>query len=864
MANIYSKEVFLKDYQASTYLIKAIDLAVDLYENYALVTSMLYIEKNPISKQPITTLVLNGEEQELLSISLNSKQLEPTKYQQTENSLSIYDLNTNKFSLLIKTKIKPQENTHLSGLFKSGNIFCTQCESQGFRRITYYLDRPDIMAKFTCKITAEKAKYPVLLSNGNLIEHGDVDALRHFVLWQDPFAKPCYLFALVAGDLIAVEDHFLTKSARLVTLKIYVEHVNLTKTQHAIQALKKAMAWDEEVYGREYDLDIYMIVAVNDFNMGAMENKGLNIFNAKYVLADPQIATDQDFAHIDVVIAHEYFHNWSGNRVTCRDWFQLSLKEGFTVFRDQQFSEYLSQSASTRIEQVKILTTKQFSEDAGSMAHPVRPESYQEIDNFYTVTIYEKGAEVIRMLHTILGVDLFRKGTDLYFARHDGEAVTIEDFVKCLEDVSGIDLTQFRLWYSTAGTPEVVVTEEYNDLSKEYAIKFVQKSSTAMHIPIRMALLDANGNNNSESILQLKELEQTFVFSDMSQQPVPSLLRDFSAPIKLQTNLSDDKLMFILQHDNNDFNRWDAGQKLMRKQIMLALVEYVNSGKMVLPEKILDAIQYILKNSRINKGIKALFLQLPSLEEIITSTNLAEPDVIYQVRQNIVLQIGVKFSDLLHESYQELITNNRYSYTVDAVDQRTLKNVILQYLLCIQDAQALHAAEQQYNTADNMTDVMAVLQGITHLNVSLKEKLFNNFYSKWQHEPLVVNKWLQVQAISESDTALLQVQELLVHKSFRLSNPNNVYALIGGFCGSNLLHFHAKDGSGYKFLTAQILTLDAINPQVAARMIVPFTKFANYDLARQNMIKHNLQQLAAYKQLSKNTAEIVHKSLGTA
>ncbi len=655
-----TKMVYLKDYMPPEYLIEKVELDFDLQPNLTTVKSILSVKKNPLGTSNTKQLVLNGENLILKDIILDKKQLKATDYVLTNETLTLSNL-PDSFTLRIVNEINPEANTALSGLYKSSGNYCTQCEAEGFRRITYFLDRSDVMSKFTVTLHADKREYPVLLANGNLIAQGSESPTRHFATWEDPFLKPCYLFAMVAGDLVCAQDHFVTMSGRLVKLQVYVERPNLSQTAHSLEALKKSMYWDEQAYGREYDLDIYMIVAVNDFNMGAMENKGLNIFNSKYILASPQTATDSDFEHIDIVVGHEYFHNWSGNRVTCRDWFQLSLKEGFTVFREQQFTQWVTESPVVRIDEVKGLITRQFSEDSGPLAHPVRPDSYMEINNFYTATIYEKGAEVIRMLHTLLGPERFRSGTDLYFARFDGQAVTTDDFVAALQEASGVDLIQFKLWYTQAGTPEVSVLEKYDAAAKRYTLTLAQHvpdtqgqdNKQPMHIPVTIGLLDDNGNDIPlrETVLSLTKQEQEFVFDEINAQPHLSILRNFSAPVKIKREVSDIELAFLLNKDNDDFNRWAAAQKLY-SNILLKLVDDVqNKRELVVPEIMQDTFGAILTDTAMNIRLKAELLQLPSTTLLIDTMQVADPDAIYTAKRFVATTLAQKFKRDLHDMY---------------------------------------------------------------------------------------------------------------------------------------------------------------------------------------------------------------------
>lgn len=869
-ASEHSKTIYLKDYLPTEYQINEVELDFELNPDVTTVKSQLKISKNPYSKTNEQQLILNGEQLVLKQIALNNKILTPADYTLTPETLTLKNL-PSEFTLQITTEIKPQENTALSGLYKSKTIYCTQCEAEGFRKITYYLDRPDVMAKFKVTIHADKRDYPVLLANGNLISSGNDGHARHFAIWEDPFKKPCYLFAMVAGDLVAVQDNFLTMSGRLVQLKVYVDRENLDQASHALAALKKAMAWDEKVYGREYDLDIYMIVAVNDFNMGAMENKGLNIFNSKYVLVSPATATDRDYAGVDLVIGHEYFHNWSGNRVTCRDWFQLSLKEGFTVFREQQFTQDITNSPVARIEEVKGLITRQFAEDAGPLAHPVRPDQYTEINNFYTATIYEKGAEVIRMLHTLLGVEKFRAGTDLYFSRFDGHAVTTDDFASALQEASGVDLTQFRLWYTQAGTPEVTVLENYDPHNKTYTLHLSQylpdtpgqSNKQPLHIPISIGLLDENGNDIriDTPVLSLTKPEQEFVFENINTKPHLSILRDFSAPVKLKRNVDAEELAFILAKDSDNFNRWFAGQQLYMNTILHLVADVQKGLELKLPDLLRETFAQILLDPNLNISLKAELLVLPSSQLIIDTMQPADPDAIYTVKKFIVTTLSAHLPKELHTMYETYHVYGMYKYTSEFAAKRTCRNTILGYITALKTPDAIALAELQYDKANNMTDKIAALANLASINCNQRIEALLDFYDSWSTNPLVVNKWLMIQATADLDDVLDQVKSLMKHPSFDIKNPNNVQALIGGFCVGNPIKFHASSGEGYKFLADVVLELNPLNPQVAARMLIPLTQWQKFDAARQKLMCRELIRIKQADNLSSDVSEIISKAL---
>jgi aminopeptidase N len=863
------KTIYLREYQAPHYWVDTVDLVFDLHDNYTEVKATLVCQRNTTIATDKAPFILQGEELELISIKLEGKTVSSDEYQLTSDTLTILSVPA-QFTVEIINRIYPDKNTQLSGLYRSKALFCTQCEAEGFRRITFFPDRPDIMAKFTTTIYADKKQYPVLLSNGNCVAKGSKEN-RHWVKWEDPSKKPCYLFALVAGNLVALEDHFVTTSGRLVTLKIYVEWENQDKCAHAMSALKKSMKWDEETYGREYDLDIYMIVAVNDFNMGAMENKGLNIFNSKYILARPETATDGDFQNIDSVVGHEYFHNWSGNRVTCRDWFQLSLKEGFTVFRDQHFSADITQSPISLIENAAGLRSHQFSEDAGPLAHPVRPESYVEINNFYTSTVYEKGAEVIRMLKTLLGWDTFRRGTDLYFERHDGQAVTTEDFVAAMESVSGQELTQFKLWYSQAGTPEIEAQEQYDQAKQEYHLTLSQKCRPTpgqpiklpMHIPIAVGLLDSKGSDllKHNEILSLKEKQQTFTFTSISEKPMLSLLRSFSAPVKIISPLTNEELSFLLAHDSDDFNRWDAGQKLSER-VILKLVKDVQEKK---PLKIdshwLQAHLAVLENTQLNRALKVEILSLPSTAYLIEMMKPADTDAVYAVKKFLLLEMAKAGKATFLKLYHENKLPNRYQYTTEDTEKRALKNLGLAYLLQMKEPEHIKLCMDQWLTASNMTDSFAALSILCDIDCSERKEALNSFYDRWQHDPLVVDKWLRVQAMADLPNTLETVQSLMNHPAFDISNPNKVYSLIGAFGGGNTVHFHHKEGKAYQFLADVILKIDPLNPQVASRMVGPLTFWKLFDTDRQAKMCAQLKRIQSTPNLSRDVLEIVNKCL---
>lgn len=881
--------IYLKDYQAPDYLIDHTDLTFDLFEDHAMVTSVLSMQRNPDSQSgrehgnSLPELVLVGDELELVSVALDDK---PYADFRVEDGFLKVTPTGKRFSLTTVSRIKPQENTSLEGLYKSNGMFCTQCEAEGFRKITWYLDRPDVMSRFTTKIIADQSAYPVLLSNGNDVERGELGHGRHYVTWQDPFKKPSYLFALVAGDLQHVEDHFTTMSGREVTLRIFTEAHNIDQCDHAMVSLKKSMQWDEEVYGREYDLDIFMIVAVDHFNMGAMENKGLNIFNSACVLASPETATDARFQRVEAIVAHEYFHNWSGNRVTCRDWFQLSLKEGFTVFRDSEFSADMNSRGVKRIEDVNVLRTAQFAEDAGPMAHPVRPESFIEISNFYTVTVYEKGAEVVRMIHGILGAEEFRKGSDLYFERHDGQAVTCEDFVKAMEDASGRDLGQFRLWYSQAGTPVLTISDEYDEVNKQYQLTIEQscpptpgqKEKLPFHIPVRIGLLDGEGEDlalNSVGdtclVLNVKEEKETFTFANIEERPLPSILRGFSAPVRVRYDYSRDDLLFLMEHDSDHFNRWDASQRLASGVIdeMVAAMEQGREGG--LDESLIKAFGTVISDgvspataqSSLDPAVKAEMLSLPSEASLAEQAVEVYPQFIHQARLQVKQAIAEAYKDTLTALWRSLSAGKPYRPVAEDIAERTLKNICLSYLTSLEDQGMLALARQQYYDATNMTDRFAALAAIINAGYqdrALIDDVLADFLERYRDDTNVMDQWLSVQAASPALGTLEHILALMQHEVFDATSPNKLRSLMGGFA-SNMKQFHRADGLGYEFLADQLLDLDKKNPQIAARLMTPLTRWRKFEPGCRARMRNALERIKAAPGLSSDVYEVVTKSL---
>ncbi len=864
--------IYRKDYQAPACFVREVFLNFILGEEHTVVHAKSLIHKNP-DIHGTENLFLHGENLELLHVTVNGGVLAEEHYQLHEKGITLLNV-PDEFVLEITTRIFPDTNTALEGLYRSSGNYCTQCEAEGFRKITYYPDRPDVMARFTTRIEADRKRCPVLLSNGNLVEEGSLADGRHFAVWEDPFPKPCYLFALVAGDLVYLQEEFVTGSGRNIDLRIYVEERNREKCDHAMLSLKKSMAWDEEVFGLEYDLDTYMIVAVDDFNMGAMENKGLNIFNSKYVLASRETATDQDYLGVEGVIAHEYFHNWTGNRVTCRDWFQLSLKEGLTVFRDQEFSSDMNSRAVQRIEDVRVLRSHQFREDAGPMAHPVRPDSYVEINNFYTVTVYNKGAEVIRMMHTLLGAEGFRRGMDLYFERHDGQAVTCDDFVAAMADASGVDLRQFSLWYSQSGTPELAITEEWQEESGHYRIEISQscpatpgqKSETKkpFHIPLQFGLIDKNGRDMKldTGIIELTERSQSFSFKDLPERPVLSILRGFSAPVKTKPWQDRGQLAFLMAHDPDSFNRWDAAFRYSESVILELCVVLQQKKEPLLDPLFLDAVERVLTDRSSDKSLLGMALSLPEEAYLAQQMDVIDPDALHGARGFVREEICRKLGSALRDVWQENRESKEYALSPEAMGQRRLKNVSLSYLLAPvkPQQQDIDRAVEQYERSTNMTDVVAVLAAISHCDVPEREALLADFSKKWQDDPLVMDKWFIIQAGSSLPSTLSEVKRLMAHPAFSMANPNKVRSLIGAF-GANHAAFHRMDGAGYAFLAEQIVCLNSTNPQIASRLTTPFASWRRYDERRQELMQKQLEQIMAQEDLSGDVFEMVRRSL---
>lgn len=858
------------DYRAPDYTITDIDLDFDLHADTTRVTAVSKVKRQGDAGAP---LVLNGEDVTLVSLQIDGQPWEA--YRQQDNQLVIDGL-PEQFTVTIVNDIHPAQNSALEGLYLSGEALCTQCEAEGFRHITYYLDRPDVLARFTTRITADKQRYPFLLSNGNRIAEGELDDGRHWVQWQDPFPKPSYLFALVAGDFDVLRDSFVTRSGREVALELFVDRGNLDRADWAMTSLKNSMKWDETRFGLEYDLDIYMIVAVDFFNMGAMENKGLNIFNSKYVLAKAETATDKDYLNIEAVIGHEYFHNWTGNRVTCRDWFQLSLKEGLTVFRDQEFSSDLGSRAVNRIDNVRVMRGAQFAEDASPMAHAIRPDKVIEMNNFYTLTVYEKGSEVIRMMHTLLGEENFQKGIQLYFERHDGSAATCDDFVQAMEDASNVDLSLFRRWYSQSGTPVLTVRDDYDAEQQQYRLQVSQHTAPTadqpqkqpLHIPLDIELYDPEGNVIAlqkdglpvNNVLNVTEAEQTFIFDGVAQRPVPSLLREFSAPVKLDYPYSDGQLTFLMQHARNDFARWDAAQSLLATYIKLNVAKHQQKQPLSLPLHVVDAFRAVLLDEKLDPALAAQILTLPTENEMAELFAEIDPEAIAAVHDAITRCLAQEMADEWLAVYR---ANRTDGYRVEHGDiaKRALRNTCLHYLAFGDAQQADTLVAAQFRQADNMTDSLAALAAAVAAQLPCRNELMTAFDERWHQDGLVMDKWFVLQATSPAADVLSTVRGLLQHRSFSLSNPNRTRSLVGAFASANPSAFHAPDGSGYQFLAEILSDLNTRNPQVAARLIEPLIRLKRYDAGRQALMRKALEQLKGLENLSGDLFEKISKAL---
>ncbi len=856
------KTIFLKDYTPAAFAVAHVDLHFALFEDKTVVTSTVQYRKNTDSQ--LTDLVLNGQDQTLVSVALDG---EAQDYALEEDRLTIAQPPAS-FTLTIVSEIDPAANTALEGLYQSGGTYCTQCEAEGFRRITFYQDRPDVLSTFTVRIEADEEQYPVMLSNGNLKDKGVMDDGRHFTVWDDPFPKPCYLFALVAGDLVRTSDQFITQSGRTVDLHIYVREGDETQCDHAMASLKKAMQWDEEVYGREYQLDLFNIVAVSDFNMGAMENTSLNVFNTALVLAQQETATDADFMSVEGVIGHEYFHNWTGNRVTCRDWFQLSLKEGLTVFRDQEFSSDLNSRAVQRIDDVDRLRKLQFSEDASPLAHSVQPDSFIEISNFYTTTIYEKGAEIIRMQHTLLGASDYRKATDLYFDRYDGQAVTCDDFVACMADASGRDMSQFFLWYKQAGTPTIEVASDYNAAAQRYTLTFKQSQPDTpeqtdkkpLHIPVSIGLLNAQGaETHATTVVELTEREQSVSFDKVADKPVPSILRGFSAPVKLTTDLTDGDLRLLQLHDSDGFNKWEAGQTLAMRNI-----------ERLMADKDTDVSQYIDDLGELiaqgmeadsDKALLARALTLPDNAVIAQNQAVIDPAAIDKAKTTIMKGIKRAHKSALAKLYKANQSDGEFSISPAAMGRRALQGVALEYLTATNGTGCASRAKAHYEQANNMTDRVTALFCLADSTKPERAEVFADFYERFKDYPLVVDKWFKLQAMANRKVIFDDFAALRAHPEFNIKNPNRVRSLYTAFSVLNPVKFHDPSGQGYDLQSDAIIELNAINPQIAARQVTPFREWKRYTPALQAKMQAALQKILDTPDLSNDVFELVSKSL---
>ncbi|MGX5202490.1 aminopeptidase N [Aliikangiella sp. IMCC44632] len=867
MTNASQPEVkFRKDYLPSQFLIKNTRLNFQLFDSHTLVHSELKFELNPLAtSKSIQPLKLDGVGLEIIALSLDGKALSSNDYDYDGKYLTITPP-SNQFTLTSQVKILPNKNRSLEGLYTSSGKFCTQCEAEGFRKITFYLDKPEIMSEFSVRIEADQNQYPLLLSNGNPVDRGELEGDRHFVEWHDPHLKPCYLFALVAGDLDCLEDTFTTMSNRSIKLQLFVDKGKLDQCQFAMQSLKESMRWDEEKYGREYDLDLYMIVAVSDFNMGAMENKGLNIFNTKYVLANKATATDDDFEGVERVIAHEYFHNWTGNRVTCRDWFQLSLKEGLTVFRDQQFSQDMQSAPVQRIDQVKIIRSAQFAEDSGPMAHPIRPDSYIEMNNFYTVTVYNKGAEVIRMMHTLLGESGFRAGMDLYFERHDGQAVTCEDFIKAMEDANQQDWSQFRNWYRQAGTPQLNVVLTPTS-ANSFKLKFSQTCPATpgqpekqpFVIPVKIGFINQQGQavefsvdddeKQLEKLLVVNQQEQSFNINADTENLIPSILRDFSAPVKLVYQYSQQDLAKLYAFDPNPFNRWDAGQTLM-SQVLLDSSEQISAPDL---QVISSGVKSVLGDNNLDNALKALAVQTPDLSSLISRSTQVDADKLFTKHLQLKTYLAKQLQDQWLTLYRELGNSTPAD--------RWLKNMALRNLMLASPSQYAEVALNQMQQSNNMTEELAAYQALVINESALKQTAIQAFFDKWQNEDLVLDKWFAAQVMFNHQSVTQTVKSLLKHPKFSIENPNKVRAIIGAFVAGNIPQFHSATGAGYELLADVIIRLNSINPQIAAGLSKQFNQWKKFDAKRQALIQQQLERIKLLPNLSNDVFEVVDKSL---
>jgi len=882
MTETFHSTIYRKDYLPPDYVVDSVDLTFELGEESTHVTSRLALRANYDASQRLRPLVLNGEHFTLREVAIDGAMLDRDRYTVTRELLTVHAVPP-AFTLEVKSELRPRDNTYLQGLYCSAGMFCTQCEAEGFRSITYYPDRPDVLAIFTTSIIADRERYPVLLSNGNLLDRGALPDGRHFARWHDPFRKPSYLFALVAGDLVCIDDLFTTCSGRDIALRIYVQEQNRNKCGQAMLSLKKAMRWDEESYAREYDLDCYMIVAVDDFNMGAMENKGLNIFNSRYVLATPETATDDDYMAIEEVVGHEYFHNWSGNRVTCRDWFQLSLKEGLTIFRDQEFSADMNSRGVKRIADVRYLRTAQFAEDSGPMAHPVRPDSYMEINNFYTATVYNKGAEVIRMLATILGPAQFRRGMELYFDRHDGQAVTVDDFVQAMADAGGVDLGQFGLWYSQAGTPQIVASGVYDPADGSYSLTLRQScvptpgqpDKQPLQIPLALGLLGKDGRQmpltlagESEKgpdtrVLQLHSKEETFRFTGLNGEPVPALLRDFSAPVRLDYPYRHEELALLMANEPDPFCRWEAGQRMATRLILGLITDWQEGKELSLDQAFADAFRLTLTSGHADSAFLAETLTLPSEKYIAELMPVIDPEAIHAVRQFVIRTLASLFRDEILAIRETCLSRAPYAPDDGRAGERRLANLCLSHLMTLGEQIIIDLCLEQYQRADNMTETIGALWPLASSPCPERVPTLADFYRRWQNDRQVVDKWFMLQATSTLPDTLAEVRALLDHPAFELANPNRLYALVGAFCQNNPVRFHDPSGAGYHFLADQLLRLIPVNPQVSARLLTPLTNWRRFAERRGSLMRQELKRLQGISNLPRDVYEIVTKSLDT-
>ena len=855
--NTKPQTIYLKDYTPPTHAVESANFTFKLFDGHTIVTQKArYVRQ---STKRCDLKLHHGKDVELTKILVNGEMI--NNYKLDDQFLTV-PCPGDEFDLEIETKISPEKNTALNGLYKSGGNYTTQCEAEGFRNITFWQDRPDVMTTFTVRIEADAEKYPVLLSNGNCVETGNLDGGRHYAVWHDPHKKPCYLFALVAGDLVYTEDHFTTQSGRKVTLRIYTRDGDLPQVDFAMQALKDSMKWDEEAYGREYDLDIFNIVAVSDFNMGAMENKSLNIFNTALILAEKETATDADFLRVERVIGHEYFHNWSGNRVTCRDWFQLSLKEGFTVYRENQFGQAMNDPVTERIDEVEMLRDLQFAEDASPMSHPIRPEEYIEINNFYTMTVYEKGGEVIRMMNTLLGDEMYRKATDLYFDRHDGEAATCDDFIKAMQDASANKyMDQFKLWYSQAGTPRVSAKSSYDAKKQRVNVTFTQsipdtpgqKNKKPMVIPIITGVLSKDGTEIDQSTLILTKEEQSFTFENIAEKPVMSYLRGFSAPIILETDQTDQDLLFLLQHDTDGFNQWEAAQTLMMQYL---------TGKNTDLTGFIAALKGCIQSLKVDhKALLVRILTLPKDSVIGNAQKIIDPDMIHKVKESLQKQIAMGLADELDELYNICAPSGEFQTDPESMAKRAMRNLVLKYKLELSESEAVNLAFKQYQNAQTMTEKLGALSILVETDRPEREHALTEFYEDYRNHALVIDKWFSIQATCGRHDTPARVKALMDHKDFTLSNPNRIRALIGAFAMRNQKGFHVLSGEGYKILTDIIIELNDKNPQIASRLLTPMRQWKSYTADRQKLMKAQLKRILDQDNLSPDVYEITSKCL---